>query len=100
MAAFTGCSPETGFAACFLRTARPRRTYILPTGQIIRVFQSRSQGYYVLWAECDIMVTWAGRECRSPFAMFAVIAGYRRVRIRRTAPRKNVAQRSGTRAAV
>lgn len=58
---------------------------------------SESQGYYVLRAECDIMATWAGRRCGSPFATSAGTGGYRRPRTRRIARQRCAVQPCGIR---
>ena len=73
---------------------------ILSIGHIIEGFQPTCQGYYVHWTECCIMSTWVGRKCGSPCATCAGTGGYRKLRTRQIAPRRNAVQHSGTRAAL
>jgi hypothetical protein len=62
--------------------------------------QPKSQGYYVLWTECDIMAAWAGRRCGLPFATSAGTLGYRKRRTRRIVRVKSAGQPYGTKVAL
>jgi hypothetical protein len=74
--------------------------HIMSTGHTIETRTQEVNCFLSIGQIAATIPLWAGKQCGLRFAMFAVIAGYRRVRIRPTAPARNAAQLSGTRAAL